>query len=64
MTNKEAAIVSAYTGVLIGDFGVFHMYIEHLLGRPVFTHALAYKYVVEEIKRLAKEDFKAIQVKD
>ena len=40
------------------------MYIEQLLGRPVFTHALAYKYVVEEIKRLAKEDFKAIQVKD
>ena len=41
MTKREAAIVSAYTGVLIGDFDEVHKYIEELLGRPVFTHELA-----------------------
>ena len=44
MTDKEKAIVMAYTGVamLTGDkFSIFHKYIEDLLNRPVFTHELA-----------------------
>ncbi len=60
MTDKEKAIVMAYTGVamLTGEkFGVFHEYIEKILGRPVYTHELAYKSVYEQIKEKSKNDF-------
>lgn len=60
MTDKEKAIVSAYTGIamLAGDkFPIFHKYIEDILGRPVWTHELASEEVWEEIKEKSKEDF-------
>ena len=57
MTKRECAIVSAYTGILCGDFNEFHKYIEELLGRPVWTHELANKDLWAKIKKLSKEDF-------
>lgn len=60
MTDKEKAIVMAYTGVamLTGDkFSIFHKYIEELLNRPVFTHELASEEVWNEIKEKSKNDF-------
>lgn len=60
MTDREKAIVMAYTGVamLTGDkFSIFHKYIEELLNRPVFTHELASKEVWNEIKEKSKDDF-------
>ena len=38
MTKREAAIVSVYTGVLIGDFSDFYAYAVEIMGRPIFTH--------------------------
>ena len=46
MTDREKAVVMAFTGVcmLEGErFGVYHKYIEDIIGRPVFTHELADK---------------------
>lgn len=40
MTKREAAIISAYTGILIGDFNDMHKYIEEIAGCSVFTHEL------------------------
>lgn len=60
MTDKEKAIVSAYTGVtmLAGDkFQIFHEYIEKILGRPVWTHELGNELVWNEIKEKSKDDF-------
>lgn len=60
MTDREKAIVMAYTGVamLTGEkFDVFHEYIEKILGRPVYTHELAFKSVWEQIKEKSKNDF-------
>ena len=60
MTDKERAIIMAYTGVtmLAGDkFSVFHKYIEEILGRPVFTHELANEGVWNEIKEKSTKDF-------
>jgi hypothetical protein len=60
MTDKEKAIVMAYTGVcmLAGDkFQIFHKYVEDIMGRPVYTHELANKAVEDEIKEKAKDDF-------
>lgn len=60
MTDRERAIVMAYTGItmLTGDkFNIFHQYIEEKLGRPVFTHELAFYTVTEEIKKAVEDDF-------
>jgi len=58
MTDREKAIVMAYTGVTLlarDKFKIFHAYIEELMGRPVYVHELA--YLGEEIKELSKNDF-------
>lgn len=60
MTNQEKIIVSAYTGVLMCDFGDVHKYIEEKLGRPVYTHEMAQKALWDEIKEKSKDDFMAI----
>lgn len=60
MTDREKAIVTAYTGItmLAGEkFSIFHKYIEDLLGRPVWTHELASETVWNEIKEKSKPDF-------
>lgn len=62
MTKEEAAIVSAYTGILIGEFSDMHEYVEKLLGRPVFTHEFG-TGLFEEIKEKSKVDFISITVK-
>ena len=62
MTKKEAAIVSAYTGILLGEFKDFHKYIEKILNRPVFTHELANKEICVEIKEKSRQDFINITV--
>lgn len=64
MTKREASIISAYTGILIGKFEDMHEYIEEKLGRPVFTHELAKKNVVEEIKEKSKKDFLKIVIRE
>lgn len=56
MTDREKAIVTAYTGIamLTGDkLEVFYKYVESLVNRPVFTHELAYI----DLKALSKNDF-------
>lgn len=57
MTKSEAAIVSAYTGILLGEFTQLHEYIEKILNRPVWTHELASKEVMAQIKQASKADF-------
>ena len=63
MTDKEKAVVMAYTGIgmLAGDkFQIFHKYIEEICGRPIWTHQLAVKAVWDEIKEKSKPDFIAL----
>ena len=60
MTDKERAIVMAYTGVvmLTGEkFQIFHEYIERIVGRPIWTHELATEQMWETIKDAARSDF-------
>ena len=60
MTDKERAIVTAYTGItmLTGDkLSIFYEYIQSILGRPVWTHELADEAVWNEIKEKSKADF-------
>lgn len=61
MTDREKAVVMAYTGVcmLSGDkFQIFHKYIEDLMGRSVMTHELA--FLADTIKERSRADFIAL----
>lgn len=62
MTKREAAIVSAYTGYLIGTFDELHKYIEEKMGRPVFTHEMASVAFEEQLRKASKVDFVAMSV--
>jgi hypothetical protein len=55
MTKNEAAIIGAYTGILIGSFSDLHEYIEKIMKRPVFTHEIP--FIADEIKNKASDDF-------
>lgn len=61
MTDREKAIVMAYTGVtmLTGDkFQIFHKYVEEIMGRPVQTIEMG--FIANEIKEKSKADFMAL----
>lgn len=60
MTLREAAIVTAYTGKLIGDIKTFHDYVEELMGRPVYPHEFRDVELAKEVTRRSKADFVAM----
>ena len=63
MTDKEKAIVMAYTGVcmLAGDkFQIFHKYVEDIMGKPIWTHEMG--FLADDIKEKSKADFIALCV--
>lgn len=58
MTDREKAVIMAYTGtcMLTGDkFRIFHKYIEDIMKRPVFIHELP--YINDEIRKKSEADF-------
>lgn len=60
MTDKEKAVVMAYTGVQMlrgKKFQIFLKYIEDIMGRPVFTHELGSEFVWDQIKEKSRADF-------
>lgn len=60
MTDREKAVVMAYTGVcmLANDkMGLFYQYVQDKLGRCVMTHELAYPEVQDAIKEASHDDF-------
>ena len=60
LTSEQAAIVGAFTGYLCGPFSDMHAYIERIMERPVWTHEMADKAVMEKIREAAKPDFLAL----
>lgn len=64
MTREEGAIVSAYTGVLIGKFSDFHKYVEKIMSRPVNSIEFASKHFMKEIQAKSQKDFTTIEVAD
>lgn len=42
------------------NFADVHKYIEEKLGRPVFTHEMAFETVQAEIKEKTRDDFLAL----
>lgn len=63
MTKNEAAIITAYTGIILGSFSDFHEQAEKLAGRPIWTHQFGCKEFAAEIKEAARNDFVSLEVK-
>lgn len=57
MTKNEGAIISAYTGIMIGDFHDFHAYAEKKIGRPILTHEFTNEEFWKELKEKTETDF-------
>lgn len=62
MTKKEAAIVTAYTGFMLGDWHEFHKYAEKLFKRPIFTDEFAKPKMIEKMRIKSKKDFCSIKI--
>jgi hypothetical protein len=62
MTKREAAIVSAYTGFMIGSFSDMQSYAAELIGRDVFTHEFGNQGFADTLHNLSKADFSSIEV--
>lgn len=58
MTDREKAVVMAYTGVVMlkgNKFRIFHAYVEELMERPVMTHEMG--FLADRIKEKAEAEF-------
>ena len=62
MTREEAAIVSIYTGFLIGSFYDGHKYAEKIMGRGIMTHEFASKEFTDTLRSAASNDFVSINI--
>jgi len=60
MTKLEGAILTAYTGIMIGEFGDFHEYAEEIMGCGIFTHQFGSEDFAKLLKEKAKNDFMLI----
>lgn len=60
LTQEQAAIIGAYTGVTCGPFSDVHAYAEKVLGRAIWTHEFASPSLSEKLREAAKPDFLAL----
>ena len=60
VTKREAAVIGAYTGYLLGEIEDLHTYVEEVAGCPVFTHELP--GMCDQLKDKIKQHFVAIEV--
>ena len=59
MTKREAAIVSAYTGVTLGKCNDLHKYIEGVMEK-ICTYKRGTQDIITELKKEVKSDFESI----
>ena len=60
LTEEQAAIMMAFTGISCGPFELFHKYTKEKLDRPVLTHEFATEELMAEIKEASRDDFLSI----
>lgn len=57
LTKRQGAIITAYTGVIAGNFSDFHEFAEEIMGHPIWTHQFASEELADAIKEKAKPYF-------
>ena len=61
LTEEQAAIMMAFTGISCGPFELFHKYSQEKLGRPIWTHEFAKEELMAEIKEASRDDFLSVR---
>lgn len=61
MTKREAAILTAYTGILCGDLDDFYRYVKEIMGKSYMTHEYSNPELWAKIKTKSKKDFLEIE---
>ena len=64
MTKREAAIMSAYTGFLLGEFSELQKYISEIMGRDVMTHELGDAEFAKKVRMLSHKDILTIAISE
>lgn len=64
MTRFEAAVISAYFGVLVGEPCYLLQYASKLLGRTVHDYELSCPQTLEELRRRSSGDFNRLEIKE
>lgn len=57
MTKREGAIISAFSGILCGNFASLQEYADEVMGYPTFTHQFGNKKFVDKLKEKSRNDF-------
>lgn len=57
MTKREAAILSAFTGIMVGEFADMQAYVDELLGETTFTLQYGSRAFADRVKEAARPDF-------
>ena len=60
LTREQAAVVGAFTGVVLGPFQDIHKYAERVLKRPIVDLEFADDNVARKIQDAAEADFLSI----
>ena len=63
ITKREAAIISAYTGYLLGDFEDVNKYAIELFGEERWDKEFSDDKIMDELHEKAKKDFESIKIK-
>lgn len=60
MTLKERVVVEVYTGICMvtgNDRDEVYKYMAEIMGRPVYSHELADKKIMKELREKSRDDF-------
>lgn len=57
MKKREALVITAYTGTLLCDFSDYQDFVSEIIGRPIFTHEIAYEEISEELRKKTSKEF-------
>lgn len=57
LTKEQAAIIGVYTGCTCGPFEDIHKKIEDVLERPVCSHEMADKNLMEHVRSMIRDEF-------
>lgn len=56
LSPHQCAVLTAFTGILIGRMDWFHKYAEQVMERPVYTHEFAEQAIWNQLKDLSLVD--------
>lgn len=57
MTKREGAILTIYTGIMLGELDYVYKVLKEIEGRPVYTHEMGNQKFMNKMKEKVKDEF-------